>query len=100
MIYVDVPPKTTRVGILGDFNPQYHSHLATNASLDHAARLIGRQVESEWIPTPSLLEAGVEKTLARFDALWISPGSPYKSMAGMLAGIERARLGNWPFVAT
>jgi CTP synthase (UTP-ammonia lyase) len=92
--------KSIRVGILGDFNPEYHSHLATNASLQHAARALGWQVDSEWVPTPSLLEAGVEKTLVRFDALWISPGSPYTSMAGMLAGIQRARLGNWPLVAT
>ncbi len=100
MIYLDVPPKTTRVGILGDFNPEYHSHLATNASLRHAAQALGRHVESEWIPTPSLLEPGAAQMLEGFDALWISPGSPYKSMAGMLAGIERARLGNWPLVAT
>ena len=89
-----------RVGILGDFNPEYHSHLATNASLQHAARALGLVVTSEWVPTPSLLDAGTERTLARFDALWISPGSPYISMAGMLAGIQRARLGNWPFIAT
>ncbi len=95
-----MPADPVRVGILGDFNPEYHSHLATNASLQHAARAIGRQVESEWIPTPSLLDPNSEKTLARFDALWISPGSPYKSMAGMLAGIERARLGHWPLIAT
>jgi len=95
-----VPAKTIRVGILGDFNPEYHSHLATNASLQHAAHAIGAQVQSEWVPTPYLLDSGVEKTLASFDALWISPGSPYKSMEGMLAGIERARLGHWPLVAT
>ena len=95
-----MPTKTIRVGILGDFNPEYHSHLATNASLEHAARVAVRDVESEWVPTLSLLEAGIEKRLAQFDALWISPGSPYKSMAGMLAGIHRARLGNWPFIAT
>ncbi len=100
MINTHMPTKTILVGVLGDFNPEYYSHLATNASLKHAARLIDQQVESEWIPTPSLLDAGVEKTLDRFDALWISPGSPYKSMAGMLAGIERARLGKWPFIAT
>jgi CTP synthase (UTP-ammonia lyase) len=92
--------KPIRIGILGDFNPEYHSHLATNASLQHAARARGQPVESEWVPTPSLLEVGVEKTLASFDALWISPGSPYKSMAGMLAGIQHARLGNWPLIAT
>jgi CTP synthase (UTP-ammonia lyase) len=92
--------KPIRIGILGDFNPEYHSHLATNASLQHAAQTLGRQVESAWVPTPSLLDAGVDKTLASFDGLWISPGSPYKSMAGMLAGIQRARLGNWPLLAT
>jgi CTP synthase (UTP-ammonia lyase) len=92
--------KPIRIGILGDFNPEYHSHLATNESLQHAARALGRQVDSEWVPTLSLLESAVEKTLASFDALWISPGSPYKSMAGMLAGIRRARLGNWPLIAT
>ncbi|HLN01010.1 MAG TPA: hypothetical protein VK335_17100 [Bryobacteraceae bacterium] len=92
--------KPIRIGILGDFNPEYHSHHATNESLQHAARVVGRQVESEWVPTPSLLDAGIEKMLAGFDALWISPGSPYKSMAGMLAGIQRARLGNWPLIAT
>ena len=92
--------KPIRIGILGDFNPEYHSHLATNASLQQAGRALGRSVESEWVPTPSLLEPGTDKTMARFDGLWISPGSPYKSMLGMLAGIERARLGNWPLVAT
>jgi len=92
--------KPIRIGILGDFNPEYHSHLATNASLQHAARALGRSLESEWVPTPSLLDPGVEKTLASFDALWVSPGSPYKSMAGMLSGIQRARLGNWPLIAT
>jgi CTP synthase (UTP-ammonia lyase) len=89
-----------RVGILGDFNPEYHSHLATNASLQHAAQALGQPVDSEWVPTLSLLESGAEKTLVRFDALWISPGSPYNSMAGMLSGIQRARLGNWPLIAT
>jgi len=95
-----MPAKPIRIGILGDFNPEYHSHLATNTSLQHAARALGWQVESAWVPTPSLLDVGVDKTLARFDGLWISPGSPYKSMAGMLAGIRHARLGNWPLIAT
>ena len=89
-----------RIGILGDFHPEYHSHLATNASLQHAARAIGRAVESEWVATPTLLDPAVQKSLARFDALWISPGSPYNSMAGMLAGIRYARLGHWPVLAT
>ena len=40
-----------RIGILGDFHPEYHSHLATNASLQHAARAIGRAREGDAILT-------------------------------------------------
>lgn len=100
MVTIHMAAKPIRVGILGDFHPEYHSHLATNESLQHAAHAIGREVHSEWVPTPSLLDAGAGKSLARFDALWISPGSPYNSMPGMLAGIECARLGHWPVIAT
>ncbi len=89
-----------RIGILGDFNPESRSHHATNDSLQHAARKLGTKVESQWLPTPSLMAAGAEKTLENFDGLWASPGSPYKSFDGMLQGIEFARRRNWPFLGT
>jgi len=89
-----------RIGILGDFNPEFPSHHATTNSLQHAARKLEMKVESEWIPTPSLAGDGAEKILERFDGLWASPGSPYKSFDGMLKGIEFARRRNWPFLAT
>ena len=89
-----------RIGILGDFTPEFHTHHATNACLQHAAEALGLAVESQWLPTPSLLEPNAEDVLAQYDALWASPGSPYKSMAGMLRGIEFARTRGWPFVAT
>ncbi len=89
-----------RIGILGDFNAEYHSHLATNAALRHAAHALSCQAEVTWIPTPSLLEPDANRTLESFDGLWASPGSPYRSMDGMLAGIRFARARDWPFVAT
>lgn len=89
-----------KVGILGDFNPDYRSHHATDASLRHAAKALGTEVEASWVPTLSLLEPGFEATLEEFDGLWASAGSPYKSMNGMLAGIRLARSRNRPFVAT
>jgi CTP synthase (UTP-ammonia lyase) len=92
--------RTIRIGVLGDFNPDYHSHRATNASLQHAARALAREVETTWLPTPSLLDPRVLETLADYDGLWGSPGSPYRSMDGMLAGIQFARARNRPFVAT
>ena len=89
-----------RIGILGDFNPEFRSHHATNDALQHAARKMTIKVESEWLPTPTLTSADAEKKLETFDGLWASPGSPYKSFDGMLKGIEFARRRDWPFLGT
>jgi CTP synthase (UTP-ammonia lyase) len=91
---------TVRIGILGDFNADLRSHHATNDALQHAARKLNLQVESEWLPTLSLLAAEGQKKLETFDGLWASPGSPYKSFDGMLKGIEFARRRDWPFLGT
>jgi CTP synthase (UTP-ammonia lyase) len=89
-----------RIGILGDFNPEFRSHHAINDSLQHAARKLDMTVESVWLPTPSLLEPNAAANLESFDGLWASPGSPYKSFDGMLKGIEFARVHDWPFLGT
>jgi CTP synthase (UTP-ammonia lyase) len=89
-----------RIGILGDFNPEFPSHNAINDALQHAARKLGITVESVWLPTPSLLEPNAAATLESVDGLWASPGSPYKSFDGMLKGIEFARVHDWPFLGT
>lgn len=89
-----------RIGILGDFNPEFRSHHATNDALQHAAAKLGYPVESQWIPTPSLLEPGSRKILESFDGLFASAGSPYKSFDGMLKGIQFARERDWPFLGT
>ena len=89
-----------RIGILGDFNPEFRSHHATPDSLQHAAHKLSLKVESEWVPTPSLATAEAEKILEKFDGLLAAPGSPYKSFDGMLKGIEFARRRDWPFLGT
>jgi CTP synthase (UTP-ammonia lyase) len=89
-----------RIGILGDFNPEFRSHHATNDALQHAARKLQLQIETTWIPTPSLLEAGAPANLDSFDGLWASAGSPFKSFDGMLKGIEFARVHDHPFIGT
>jgi CTP synthase (UTP-ammonia lyase) len=89
-----------RIGILGDFNPEFRSHHATNAALQHAARKLALQVESEWLPTPSLTGSDVGKVLESYDGLWAAPGSPFQSFDGMLKGIEFARTRDWPFLGT
>jgi CTP synthase (UTP-ammonia lyase) len=89
-----------RIGILGDFNPEFRSHHATNAALQHAARKLNLEIESQWVPTPSLNADGAVKVLESYDGLWAAPGSPYQSFDGMLKGIQFARTRDWPFLGT
>ena len=97
MAFVTEP---VRIGIIGDFNPEFRSHHATTDSLQHAARKLDMTVEAAWIPTPSLLEPGAAAVLDSYDGLWASAGSPYKSFDGMLKGIEFARVHDRPFLGT
>lgn len=89
-----------QVGIVGDFNPAFRSHHATNASLEHGARRLGLNVESRWLPTTPLDGPDAEEVLSGYDGLWISAGSPYQSMHGALRAIEFARTRGRPLLAT
>ena len=89
-----------RIAVLGDFDPKSPTLPAIDKSLQHAAAKLKLAVESQWIPTPSLLEPGAKKLLESFDGIWAAPGSPYKSFEGMLKGIEFARSRDWPFLGT
>jgi CTP synthase (UTP-ammonia lyase) len=89
-----------KVGVIGDYDPNLWFHIATNEALGHAAAALSVSLDSSWIPTPSLAKCFIEPTLKSFDALWCSPGSPYKSMDGALRAIQFAREQGWPFIGT
>ena len=89
-----------KVGIVGDHDPQRLSHVATVEALQHAAQAQALSLVVEWLPTPSLEGPDVEARLASYDALWCSPGSPYRSTAGAHAGIRYAREHGVPFLGT
>jgi CTP synthase (UTP-ammonia lyase) len=95
-----MPNSPVRIGVIGDFEPSYHSHFATNAALYDAATKLKVALLLRWIPTPSLDGADAPKILSQWDGLIAGPGSPYKSFTGMLRGIEFARAQNWPFTGT
>jgi CTP synthase (UTP-ammonia lyase) len=92
-------PRVLSVGVIGDFNPTYETHNATNLCFGHSASRLNVEVSVEWIPT-QLLEEHVEDKLDRFDGLLCAPGSPYKSMKGALNGIKFARENDRPFLGT
>ena len=92
--------QTVKVGIIGDRDPGRLSHLATERALGHAAQALALPLELAWVPTPSLDGPGAEARLAAYDALWCSPGSPYRSAQGAHAGIRYAREHESPFLGT
>ena len=92
--------RTIRVGIIGDYNPDLRFHTATNEALKHAAKALCVEVDFNWLATQPLESKSERKTLERFDALWGSPGSPYRSMNGALQGIRFAREMGRPFIGT
>lgn len=95
-----MPAASLRIGILGDFNPEFRSHQSINDSLQQTASHLGLTAASEWVPTPSLVGPSAVEVLAQYDGLWASPGSPYQSVEGMLRGIQFAREQDWPFLGT
>jgi CTP synthase (UTP-ammonia lyase) len=88
-----------RVGIVGDFEPDRESHLATEAALQHAAAATSRRVEVRWLGTGNL-ETASESDLDCFDGFFFAPGSPYRSMAGALRAIRFARENDVPLLGT
>ena len=91
---------SVRIAILGDYDPRSPTLPAIEKSLQHAAAKLNQPLESQWIPTISLIEQKAGKTLEGFDGIWAAPGSPYQSFDGMLKGIEFARRRDWPFLGT
>jgi CTP synthase (UTP-ammonia lyase) len=88
--------KRLRVGIVGDYDPDYISHDATGRALEAAGGRLGADVHYEWIAT----DAAGSSRLYDFDGLWAAPGSPYRSLEGALEAIRFARESNRPFLGT
>jgi CTP synthase (UTP-ammonia lyase) len=87
------------VGLVGEFTPSFPPHAKTDQAIDQMQSLLGLRISAEWIST-SALETPTGPYLKGFDALWIAPGSPYKSLIGALNAISYAREHDVPLLAT
>jgi CTP synthase (UTP-ammonia lyase) len=88
------------IGIIGDFNPAFAPHQATNDALQHSGAALASQVEGTWLPTRDLEAQVAEGSLFRYHGLWCAPGSPYESLTGALAAVRFAREHDVPFIGT
>jgi CTP synthase (UTP-ammonia lyase) len=88
-----------KLAIIGDFNPDFRPHVATNEAIAHAQHFLKSHLKVDWIPTDSIA-ANFDKIIADYQGFWIAPGSPYKDMSGALEIIEYTRLNHVPTLGT
>ncbi|MFG2821406.1 hypothetical protein ACGFX4_18505 [Kitasatospora sp. NPDC048365] len=88
---------TARLALVGDRSPAVRSHARIPGLLDALAEREQLVLDAYWIPTE---DAGAPGTLSGFDAVWLLPGSPYRSEAGAIAAVRAAREGRIPFLGT
>jgi hypothetical protein len=67
---------TFRIGIIGDFNGNNPTHVATNSGILHAAEALGEPSEAVWLATDEPQE------FEHFQGLLCSPGSPIEVSKG------------------
>jgi CTP synthase (UTP-ammonia lyase) len=90
---------TLALAIVGEFTPSFLPHTKTEEALEHMRAALRIDIRTIWISTADLV-ARADSNLARFDAIWIAPGSPYKTMQGALDAIRYAREARKPTLGT
>jgi CTP synthase (UTP-ammonia lyase) len=69
-----------RIALVAEYTATFPPHVATTAALKHSSDALGVEVAATWLST-----ATISDDLFRdFDAIWVAPGSPYKSMSRTL----------------
>lgn len=88
---------TARIALVGDRSPSVRSHQRLPGLLAALRERHGLPVDAYWVPTEDALDPGA---VSGFDAVWLLPGSPYRSEAGALAAVRTAREEGLPFLGT
>ncbi|MFF5480214.1 hypothetical protein ACFY5C_23135 [Streptomyces sp. NPDC012935] len=88
---------TARLALVGDRSPNVVSHTRVPLLLDALAEREGLVLDAYWIPSQ---DAVADDAVRGFDAVWVLPGSPYRSEEGVLSAIRTARQEGIPFLGT
>ena len=89
-----------RIAIVGERDPGRPNHLHTESALRHSARAVGSELDLKWFATDALLDDAALAELGACDGVWCTTGSPFRSLAGALRAIQRAREESLPFLGT
>ena len=91
--------KVLRIGVIGDFDKDRPSHVATANAIYHAAAALFSPVDIRWIPTLPLENPDNLKCLFALGGIWGAPGD-HDSSLGIINAIQVARENNIPYLGT
>ncbi|MFJ9850450.1 hypothetical protein [Streptomyces sp. NPDC101150] len=86
---------TARIALVGDRSDAVRSHTRIPGLLEALRVRDGLDLDAYWIATQD-----ADQGMYGFDAVWVLPGSPYRSEAKVLAAIRAARESGIPFLGT
>lgn len=89
--------RIAKVALVGDRSPHVVSHTRVPLLLDALAARDRLVLDAYWIPSQ---DAEAKDAVRGFEAVWVLPGSPYRSEAGVLSAIRTAREEGIPFLGT
>jgi CTP synthase (UTP-ammonia lyase) len=92
-----LPAPAARLALVGDRSENVRSHQRVPLLLEALRHREGLVLDAYWLPTEDAEQPGA---VDGFDAVWLLPGSPYRSEAGALAAIRTAREGGIPLLGT
>ncbi len=87
-----------KIGIIGEFNPHYYTHLGLNKAFIHSADFLNKRFSLEWIPT-DILHEYFDREITSLNGILMSMGTPYRDMDSALKVIKFARENNIPIMA-
>ncbi|HEX2101036.1 MAG TPA: hypothetical protein VHF69_10255 [Candidatus Synoicihabitans sp.] len=87
-----------QLALVGDYRSSVPAHVCLPHALTLAGEAAGVTVHGSWIPSESIDPTAL--LLAAYDGIWAIPGSPYRSVDGVLSAIRFARERPRPFLGT
>lgn len=85
-----------RIAILGEYQPTFEPHIATDVAIAHSCAKLNCEIEGHWVSTEDISASLFENHAG----IWVAPGSPYRNMDKTLWAIRYARENKIPCLGT
>lgn len=86
-----------KIAVIGEYYDKFDPHTSLNKALEYLKDEY--DFEYEWIETERV-EREKDQILKKYTGIWSAPGSPFKSLDGVLYAITYARLNDIPHLGT